>query len=35
LAVLVAVFYHVNHYFIAWPNAPAVRQTYNNQPLIR
>jgi hypothetical protein len=35
LAVLVTVFYHVNHYFIAWPNAPAVRQTYDNEPLIR
>lgn len=35
LAVLVTVFYHINHYFIAWPNTPAVRETFSQQPLIR
>ena len=35
LAVLVTVFYHINHYFIAWPNTPSVRETFSNKPLIR
>jgi hypothetical protein len=34
LAVLVSVFYQINHYFIAWPNAPVVRQTFIYKPLI-
>lgn len=34
LAVLVTVFYHINHYFIAWPHAPAVRNTFTHKPLI-
>ncbi len=35
LAVLIAVFYNINHYFIAWPNTPSVRQTFTHKPLIR
>lgn len=35
LAVLVTVFYHINHYFIAWPNTPSVRNTFDKKPLIR
>lgn len=31
-SVLLAVFYHVNRYFVAWPNAPATKQVYNQQP---
>lgn len=34
LAVLVTVFYHVNHYFIAWPNTPSVRNAFNQKPLL-
>lgn len=35
IAVLVTVFYHINHYFIAWPNTPAVREAFSHKPLIR
>jgi 4-amino-4-deoxy-L-arabinose transferase-like glycosyltransferase len=31
IAVLMAVFYHVSHYFIAWPNAPATKAVYGQQ----
>jgi hypothetical protein len=34
ISVLVTVFYHVNHYFIAWPNTPEVRATYSYKPII-
>jgi len=34
-AVLVTVFYHINHYFIAWPNTPSVREAFSQKPLIR
>lgn len=29
MAVLFAAFYHINHYFIAWPNAPETRQAFS------
>ncbi|MDB5186008.1 MAG: conserved rane protein of unknown function [Candidatus Saccharibacteria bacterium] len=32
VAIFATVFYHVNHYFIAWPNTPETRTTYNQQP---
>ncbi|MBA3758704.1 hypothetical protein H0X10_03680 [Candidatus Saccharibacteria bacterium] len=35
LAVLVSVFYNINHYFIAWPNTPSVRQTFSRPPLLK
>lgn len=28
LAVLLAAFYHINQYFIAWPNAPSTKQVF-------
>lgn len=31
-SVLLAVFYHVNRYFVAWPNAPVTRQAHSHQP---
>lgn len=31
LAVLFVSFYHINHYFIAWPQNPATRGTYSYQ----
>lgn len=31
LAVLFASFYHINHYFIAWPQNPATRAAYSYQ----
>lgn len=30
-AVLLAGFYHINHYFIAWPNAPETREAVSHQ----
>lgn len=35
LAVLVTVFYHINHYYIAWPNTPVVREAFSHKPIIR
>lgn len=35
IAVLVTVFYNINHYFIAWPNTPSVREAFSRQPVIR
>jgi len=32
LTVLLAIFYHVNHYFIAWPNDPATKQAFIIHP---
>lgn len=29
VAVALVAFYHLNRYFIVWPNAPATRQTFN------
>jgi len=29
ITVILAVFYHVNHYFIAWPNNPATKQAFD------
>lgn len=31
-AVLVTAFYHLNRYFIAWPQAPATKSTFSHQP---
>lgn len=31
LAVLFVAFYHINHYFIAWPQNPATRAAYSYQ----
>lgn len=31
-AVVVTSFYHINRYFIAWPQAPVTKQTFNQQP---
>lgn len=30
LAVLMSVFYNINHYFIAWPNAPETKQVFQS-----
>jgi len=32
IAVVITGFYHVNRYFIAWPNAPATKQTFYQKP---
>lgn len=29
VAIIMAGFYHVNHYFIAWPNTPETRQAFS------
>lgn len=31
-AVLVTSYYHLSRYFIAWPNVPATKSTFNRQP---
>jgi uncharacterized protein YqhQ len=31
LAVVTTTFYHINHYYVAWPNAPQTIKTYNQQ----
>lgn len=31
IAVLLTVFYNINHYFIAWPNAPITKQTFTSE----
>ncbi len=32
IAVATSSFYHVNRYFVAWPQAPATKQVFNKQP---
>jgi hypothetical protein len=32
IGVLVASFYHINHYYIAWPNTPETRAAYHLRP---
>jgi hypothetical protein len=32
IGVLITVFYHVTHYYIAWPNTPATREEYKQLP---
>ena len=31
LVVAITVFFHINHYFIAWPNAPATKQAFTSE----
>lgn len=31
-ALLAVSFYHINHYFIAWPQAPITKSTFSQQP---
>jgi hypothetical protein len=31
IAVLMSIFYHINHYFIAWPNTPETKQVYSQR----
>jgi len=32
LAVLLSSFYNLNHYFMAWPNAPETKAVFHNKP---
>lgn len=32
LVVLLTCYYHLSHYFIAWPNVPATKQTFSQRP---
>lgn len=35
ILVILVSFYHINHYFIAWPNAPATKDTFSTKTLVK
>lgn len=32
IAIIMAAYYNINHYFIAWPNAPETKQVFQHKP---